>query len=67
MYFSPLPSYPAFASFARGVFGVNEKDDMTAGKKGIESIKNVIFVPDKDKEPEVRKTILNNLINYNYF
>jgi len=32
---------------------------------GIESIKNVIFVPDKDKEPEVRKTILNNLI-YNY-
>ena len=32
---------------------------------GISSIKNIIFVPDKDEKPETRKLILNNLIaNY---
>lgn len=33
---------------------------------GIESLKNIIFVPDKDKKDSTRKVILNNLIeNYN--
>lgn len=32
---------------------------------GIKSVKNIIFVPDKDESIDTRKTILNNLI-YNY-
>lgn len=41
------------------------KDGQAERIMGIKSVKNIIFVPDKDEDVDTRKTILNNLI-YNY-
>ena len=56
-----------FASFARGVFGVKEEDDFTAGKIGIERIKNFFFnvlkLPSKLSDFGIDKQAVGDLVN----
>lgn len=55
-----LENYPGTAILSNKL-----KEGQAKKLMGISSLKNIIFVPDKDKEIETRKLILNNLIaNY---
>ena len=55
-----LENYPGTAILSNKL-----KEGQARKLMGISTLKNVVFVPDKDKKPETRKLILNNLIaNY---